>query len=175
MNQRISSQVCRQCLRTGRQRMRLATQNPAIAGRPPIRSANSGFTLIEIMVVVAILAILGAAVVPKIMDRPEEARRVRAKTDLSSFAAALELYKLDNFSVPSTDQGLEALIEEPSGDPEPANWKQGGYVQKLTKDPWGRDYVYMSPGANGEYEIISYARDGREGGEGFDADISSAD
>jgi len=140
-----------------------------------LQSVQSGFTLIEIMVVVAILAILGAAVVPRIMDRPEEARRVRAKTDMSSLGAALELYKLDNFSVPSTDQGLQALVEEPTGDPEPVNWKQGGYVQKLTKDPWGRDYVYISPGESGDYEIISYARDGREGGEGFDADISSAD
>jgi len=137
------------------------------------RLPQQGFTLIEIMVVVAILAILGAAVVPKIMDRPEEARRVRAKQDISSLVAALQLYKLDNFSVPSTDQGLEALIEKPGGDPEPANWKEGGYVEKLTKDPWGRDYVYAAPGENGEYDIISYARDGREGGENFDADISN--
>jgi len=125
------------------------------------------------MVVVAILAILGAAVVPKIMDRPEQARRVRAKQDISSLVAALQLYKLDNFAVPSTDQGLEALIEKPAGDPEPANWKDGGYIEKLTKDPWGRDYVYAAPGEEGEYDIVSYARDGREGGEDFDADISN--
>lgn len=138
------------------------------------RLPQRGFTLIEIMVVVAILAILGAAVVPKIMDRPEEARRVRAKQDISSISAALQLYKLDNFTVPSTDQGLEALVEKPSGDPEPANWKTGGYLQKLTKDPWGRDFVYSSPGNDGgEYDIVSYARDGREGGEEFDADISN--
>lgn len=133
-----------------------------------------GFTLIEIMVVVAILAILGAAVVPRIMDRPEQARRVRAKQDIASLVAALQLYKLDNFTVPSTDQGLEALVSKPAGDPEPANWKEGGYIEQLTKDPWGRDYVYTSPGENGgEYDIVSYARDGREGGENFDADVSN--
>lgn len=134
---------------------------------------QAGFTLIEIMVVVAILAILGAAIVPKIMDRPEEARRVRAKQDIGSYSAALELYKLDNFSVPSTDQGLEALVEKPTGDPEPQNWKSGGYVQKLGKDPWGRDYIYVSPGETGEYDIITYARDGAAGGEGFDEDITN--
>jgi len=109
------------------------------------------------MVVVAIIAILGATVVPLIMDRPNEARVVRAKNDIGNYSSALGLYKLDNFSYPSTDQGLEALVEKPSGDPEPANWKSGGYVQKLNKDPWGRDYL------------------GVEGGEGFDADISSLD
>lgn len=132
-----------------------------------------GFTLIEIMVVVAIIAILGATVVPLIMDRPNEARVVRAKTDIGNYSAALGLYKLDNFNYPSTDQGLEALTEKPSGDPEPANWKSGGYVQKLNKDPWGRDYLYISED-NG-FEIISLGNDGVEGGEGFDADISSLD
>ncbi len=152
------------------------TINPAVSRARDQRSGRlqTGFTLIEILVVVPFLAILGAAVVPKIMDRPEQARRVKAKQDISSFGAALQLYKLDNFSVPSTDQGLEALVEKPSGDPEPANWKDGGYVQKLSKDPWGRDYVYISPGeGGGEFDIVSYGRDGREGGEGFDADISN--
>lgn len=134
-----------------------------------------GFTLIEIMVVVAILAILGAAVVPKIMNRPDDARVVRAKQDISSFEAALQLYKLDNYNFPSTDQGLQALVEKPTGDPEPANWKTGGYVQKLTKDPWGRDYVYVSPGEVGEYDIISLGRDGAEGGTDYDADITNWD
>lgn len=134
---------------------------------------QGGFTLIEIMVVVAIIAILGAAVVPLIMDRPNEARVVRANTDIGNYSAALGLYKLDNFNYPSTDQGLEALIEKPSGDPEPGNWKSGGYVQKLTKDPWGRDYLYINE--DGRFEIISLGNDGVEGGEGFDADISSLD
>ncbi|MCL4125142.1 UNVERIFIED_CONTAM: hypothetical protein GTU68_049395 [Idotea baltica] len=122
------------------------------------------------MVVVAIIAILGAAVVPKIMDRPDEARVTRAKTDLGSIAQALELYKLDNFSYPSTDQGLQALVEKPSGDPEPANWSSG-YLKSLTPDPWGRDYVYVSPGENGDFDLLSLAKDGAEGGEGFGEDI----
>lgn len=139
------------------------------------RRAQRGFTLIEIMVVVAILAILGATVVPMVINRPNEARVTRAKTDIGAFAQALELYKLDNFSYPSTEQGLESLVTKPSGDPEPANWKDGGYVQKLNKDPWGRDYLYLSPGENGDYDIISLGNDGAEGGEGFDADITSND
>lgn len=132
-----------------------------------------GFTLIEIMVVVAIIAILGATVVPLIMDRPNEARQVRANQDIASYAAALELYRLDNFNYPSTEQGLEALVTKPSGDPEPANWNAGGYVKKLNKDPWGRDYIYVSE--DSAYEIISLGNDGVEGGEGFDEDISSLD
>lgn len=134
---------------------------------------QGGFTLIEIMVVVAIIAILGATVVPLIMDRPNEARQVRANQDIASYSAALELYKLDNFNYPSTEQGLEALITKPSGDPEPANWKSGGYVKKLNKDPWGRDYLYSSE--DGNFEIVSLGNDGVEGGEEFDADISSLD
>lgn len=134
---------------------------------------QAGFTLIEIMVVVAIIAILGATVVPLIMDRPNEARVVRAKNDIGNYSAALGLYKLDNFNYPSTDQGLEALVAAPTGDPEPANWKAGGYVQKLNKDPWGRDYLYINE--DGRFEIISLGNDGVEGGEGFDADISSLD
>ena len=134
---------------------------------------QAGFTLIEIMVVVAILAILGATVVPLIMDRPEEARVVKAKQDIGTLESALELYRLDNFNYPSTDQGLEALIEQPTGEPEAPNWKSGGYVKKLPNDPWGRAYIYLSPGEGGDYDIISYGRDGGEGGEGFDADISN--
>ncbi|MFK7995197.1 MAG: type II secretion system major pseudopilin GspG [Granulosicoccus sp.] len=138
-----------------------------------IKRVQGGFTLIEIMVVVAIIAILGATVVPLIMDRPNEARVVRAKNDIGSYTAALGLYKLDNFNYPSTDQGLEALVEKPTGDPEPGNWKSGGYVQKLNKDPWGRDYLYIAE--DGRFEIISLGSDGVEGGEGFNADISSLD
>ena len=135
--------------------------------------ASHGFTLIEIMVVVAIIAILGATVVPLIMDRPEQARVVKAKQDIASISAALDLYNLDNFSYPSSEQGLQALVERPSGDPEPANWKTGGYLKKLPKDPWGRDYEYLSPGEGGAYDIISLGRDGQEGGTEYDADISN--
>jgi len=134
---------------------------------------QGGFTLIEIMVVVAIIAILGATVVPLIMDRPNEARVVKAKNDIASYSSALELYRLDNFNYPSTDQGLEALVTKPAGDPEPANWSANGYVQKLSKDPWGREYLYSSE--DGRFEIVSLGSDGVEGGEKFDADISSLD
>ena len=133
----------------------------------------SGFTLIEIMVVVALIASLGATVVPLIMNRPEDARVVRANNDIASISSALELYRLDNFNYPSTEQGLQALVEKPSGDPEPANWNSGGYVKRLEKDPWGRDYLYISDGGN--FEILSLGRDGAEGGESYDADISSGD
>ena len=135
--------------------------------------SQKGFTLIEIMVVVAIIAILGATVVPLIMDRPNEARVVRAKNDIASFSSALELYKLDNFNYPSTDQGLEALVTKPNGDPEPVNWNKSGYVKRLAKDPWGRDYLYTAE--DGDFEIVSLGNDGTEGGEDFDADISNQD
>ena len=134
---------------------------------------QAGFTLIEIMVVVAIIAILGAAVVPRIMNRPDQARIVRAQTDIGSIAAALEMYKLDNFAYPSTDQGLMALVEKPTGDPEPANWSSS-YLKSLQKDPWGRDYIYVSPGESGDFDLISLASDGVEGGEGVGEDISNA-
>lgn len=135
-------------------------------------AGQRGFTLIEIMVVVAIIAILGAAVVPRIMSKPDEARKVRAKADLGTIANALELYKLDNFAYPSTDQGLQALVEKPSGDPEPANWQDGGYLQGgVPEDPWGREYIYVSPGESGDFDLISLAADGVEGGEGSGEDI----
>ena len=134
---------------------------------------NLGFTLIEILVVVTILAILGALVVPKIMDRPNDARVVTAKHDLGTLVAALKLYKLDNGRYPTTDQGLKALVEKPSSDPLPANWKQGGYLEKMPKDPWGHDYLYLYPGIKGEIDVMSYGADGQEGGEGFGADLGS--
>ena len=131
-----------------------------------------GFTLIEIMVVVAIIAILGATVVPKVINYPNDARVTRAKQDISNFGQALELYKLQNYSYPSTEQGLEALVEKPSGDPEPANWTDS-YIQSLNKDPWNRPYLYLSPGENGDYDIISLGNDGAEGGERYDADLTN--
>ena len=134
---------------------------------------NLGFTLIEILVVVTILAILGALVVPKIIDRPNDARVVAAKHDLGTLVAALKLYKLDNGRYPTTDQGLKALVEKPSSDPLPANWKQGGYLEKMPKDPWGHDYLYLYPGIKGEIDVMSYGADGQEGGEGFGADLGS--
>lgn len=134
---------------------------------------NAGFTLIEVMVVVVILGILAAVIVPKIMDNPDKARVVKAKQDVQSLKNALDLYKLDNFSYPSTDQGLQALTQKPSGSPEARNWKQGGYLDRLPKDPWGGDYQYLSPGVHAEVDVYSLGADGRPGGEGIDADIGN--
>ena len=131
-----------------------------------------GFTLIEILVVVVILAILAAIVVPKVMERPGEARVTRAKNDISGVVTALSLYKLDNFSYPSSAQGLEALVSKPSGQPEASNWK-GPYLDRLPKDPWNRPYLYQQPGQHGEIDVYSYGLDGRPGGEGEAADIGN--
>ena len=138
-----------------------------------MRCKQKGFTLIEILVVVSILAILGALIVPKIMDRPNEARIVAAKHDIGTVVAALKLYKLDSGRYPSTDQGLQALVEKPTTDPVPANWKSGGYLEKMPKDPWGHDYLYLNPGVKREIDVMSYGADGQQGGEGFDADLGS--
>ena len=134
---------------------------------------QQGFTLIEIMVVIVILGVLAALVVPKIMDRPNEARAVAAKHDISAIIQALKLYKLDSGSYPTTDQGLKALTQKPSTPPVPNNWKSGGYLERLPQDPWGRDYQYLSPGLHGEVDVFSYGADGAAGGEGADADIGS--
>jgi general secretion pathway protein G len=132
-----------------------------------------GFTLIEIMVVVIILGILAAIVVPKVMDRPDTARITKAKQDIRSLESALNLYKLDNFNYPNTDQGLEALVQKPAGTPEPKNWKEGGYVDRLPKDPWGNPYQYLSPGQHGAVDIYSLGADAQNGGEGVNADIGN--
>ncbi|MEJ2142150.1 MAG: type II secretion system major pseudopilin GspG [Gammaproteobacteria bacterium] len=120
---------------------------------------QTGFTLIEIMVVVVILAILASVVVPKIMDRPDEARIAKAKQDIRAVESALGLYKLDNFSYPTTDQGLEALVTKPSGSPEPKNYKKGGYVKSVPKDPWGNEYKYLNPGTHGDIDIFTLGPD----------------
>ncbi len=135
--------------------------------------AQGGFTLIEVMVVVVILGILAAIVVPRIMDRPDAARVTKAKQDIRALQSALQLYKLDNYNYPSTDQGLEALVKKPTGNPEARNWKTGGYLDQVPKDPWGFDYQYLSPGAKGEIDLFTYGADGRAGGEGVNADIGS--
>ena len=124
-----------------------------------INYKQSGFTLIEIMVVVVILGILAAAVVPKIMSRPEQARIEKAKHDIGSYETALDIYKLDNYKYPSTDQGLEALVSKPSGSPQPRNYKSGGYIKKLNKDPWGKEYLYLNPGTHGEFDLYSFGPD----------------
>lgn len=132
-----------------------------------------GFTLIEIMVVVAILGILAALVVPKIMGRPDEARIVAAKQDIAAIRQALNLYRLDNQRYPTTEQGLQALVEKPASGPIPGNWKTGGYLERLPKDPWGAPYQYLNPGLRGEVDIYSLGADGAAGGVGNDADIGS--
>jgi len=132
---------------------------------------QSGFTLIEIMVVVVIIGILASVVVPRIMDNPDKARTAKAKNDIRALESAMDLYRLDNFTYPSTDEGLDALITSPSSSP--ANWKQGGYIKKLNNDPWGNDYLYDNDGGN--IVIYTYGADGGEGGEGPNKDISSND
>lgn len=124
---------------------------------------NRGFTLIEVMVVVVILSILAAIVVPKIMDRPEQARVTKAKSDIRALEAALNLYRLDNMLYPTTDQGLEALVSPPSGAPEAKNWKEGGYLDRLPADPWGNAYLYLSPGSHGSIDIYSAGLDPQSG------------
>jgi general secretion pathway protein G len=139
-----------------------------------MRKPQSGFTLIEIMVVVVILAVLGALVVPKILENVDKARVTRAQSDIRAIQTALDLYRLDNFKYPTTEQGLQALVTQPT-DPSITNYRSGGYLSGLPKDPWNNPYQYVSPGANGrDYDIISYGRDGKPGGEGYDADISTS-
>ncbi len=138
------------------------------------RNTNErGFTFIEIMVVVAILAILAALVVPRIMGRTDEAKRTAAKVQIRNIEGALQLYKLDNGVYPSTEQGLKALIEKPAVDVVPKKWKIGGYLPNLPKDPWGNAYTYLSPSKKGDYEITCLGTDGEVGGEGINADITN--
>ncbi len=133
----------------------------------------AGFTLIEIMVVMVIIAILGALIGPQIIGRVDEARVTKAQQDIRVLANALDLYRMDNFKYPSTDQGLDALVTKPD-DPSVRNWKAGGYVQKLSKDPWGNDYLYLQPGnRGGAYDLYSLGADGQPGGEETDADIAN--
>lgn len=133
----------------------------------------AGFTLIEIMVVVVILGILAGVVVPKIMDRPDQAKIVRAKSDIRSIESALNMYKLDNHGYPDSQQGLQALVNKPSGGNEARNWKQGGYLDRLPKDPWGNDYRYLNPGDHGAVDVYSLGADGQQGGSGMNADIGN--
>ncbi|KAF0191804.1 MAG: proteinral secretion pathway protein G [Gammaproteobacteria bacterium] len=130
----------------------------------------AGFTLIEVMVVVVILGILAAFIVPRIMDRPDIARMTKAKQDIRVLESALNLYKLDNHDYPSMDHGLEALVQKPASAPQ---WKDGGYVERIPKDPWGREYQYVYPGTQGSLDIFSLGRDGQPGGDGVDADIGN--
>ncbi|TVQ38804.1 MAG: type II secretion system protein GspG [Wenzhouxiangella sp.] len=135
--------------------------------------ASGGFSLIEILVVVVIIGILAAVVVPRVMDEPDRARVTKAQQDVQALVTALNMYRLDNFAYPSTEQGLEALVRRPSGQPEAPNWKSGGYIDRLPRDPWGRDYQYLNPGVHGEIDVWSFGANGMPGGEGINAEIGS--
>jgi general secretion pathway protein G len=134
-----------------------------------------GFTLIELMVVIVILGILAIYIGPKIMGRPEEAKQVKAKVDIAALETALKLYKLDNGVYPSTEQGLQALVETPQTGTLAKKWREGGYLEKgkVPKDPWGNDFIYLSPGVQGDFDIISYGADGAPGGDGTNKDINN--
>ncbi|MEQ1813857.1 MAG: type II secretion system major pseudopilin GspG [Candidatus Nitrotoga sp.] len=132
-----------------------------------------GFTLIEIMVVVIILGILAAYIVPKVMGRPDEARVVAAKQNIATIVQALKMYRLDNLRYPTTEQGLQALVQKPAIAPMPPNWQASGYVERLPQDPWGNPYQYLQPGLHGEIDVMSLGADNAPGGEGNDADIGS--
>ena len=137
--------------------------------------SSRGFTLIELMVVMVILGILAGLIVPRIMDRPQEARRTKAAIQLQSIEQALKLYKLDNGQYPTTEQGLQALVEPPAVGSLAKNWREGGYLDKnrVPTDPWGNEFVYISPGLHGDFDLMSYGPDGEPGGEGMDADINN--
>ncbi|MFJ6023503.1 type II secretion system major pseudopilin GspG [Brevundimonas sp. NPDC092305] len=136
------------------------------------RRRRQGLTLVEMIVVLAIIALVAVMIVPNVIGRPDQARVTVAKTDLKAIAAALRMYRLDNGDYPTTEQGLKALVERPASDPQPANWNSEGYLPEPPKDPWGRDYVYRSPGQTAGFDLMSYGKDGEPGGEGLDADLT---
>jgi general secretion pathway protein G len=136
---------------------------------------EKGFSFLELMVVVVILGILATYIAPRFMGRAEDAKAVKAKVDIAALETSLKLYKLDNSNYPTTEQGIMALIEKPSTDPAPMNWKEKGYLAKakIPKDPWGREYLYLCPGIHDDYDIISYGADAAPGGDGKNKDINS--
>lgn len=134
---------------------------------------KKGFTLIEIMVVVVILGILATVILPRILSKPDEARVTKAMMDLKALEGALAMYKLDNGSFPTTDQGLRALVEKPTSGNVPKKWNPEGYLKKVPKDPWDNEFIYLAPGVHGHYDLLSFGSDGQEGGESFAADIKA--
>lgn len=141
------------------------------------RLGSQGFTLIEIMVVLVILGILAGLIVPRIIGRPDEARQMKAKVQIQSLTTALQLYRLDTGDYPTTEQGLQALVEAPATGELAKSWREGGYLEKgqVPKDPWGNEYIYLSPGTRGDFDVISYGADGVAGGEGKNEDINNWD
>jgi general secretion pathway protein G len=138
-----------------------------------MRSRQRGFTLIEIMVVVVIIGLLTAVVTTQVMGRVDDARANKVQQDIKALELALQMYRLDNSRYPTTDQGLMALVQKPTVEPIPSSWRPGGYLQRYSKDPWKEDYIYVSPGEHGEYDLYSLGADKKEGGEGPDADIGN--
>ncbi|AMV71372.1 type II secretion system major pseudopilin GspG [Desulfuromonas carbonis] len=138
-----------------------------------IRRDQRGFTLIEIMVVVVILGILAAIVVPRLLSRPDEARVTKAQADIKGLESSIGLFKLDNGFYPATEQGLQALVSKPTVGRIPSKYPDGGYLKKVPLDPWGNNYLYLSPGVHGDYDLLSYGADGEPGGEGVNADIQN--
>lgn len=137
----------------------------------PNLKQNSGFTLLEIMVVVVIIGIMATAITPLVMGRIHDARVAKAKQDIQQIESSLKMYKLDNFNYPSLEQGLDALVNQPAGDPPAKNWKQ--YLERLPNDPWGNPYQYLNPGTQGKIDIFSYGADGQEGGDEENKDIGN--
>lgn len=139
------------------------------------KRGERGFTLIELMVVIVILGILAGLIIPRIMGRPDEARRAKARIQIESLETALKLYRLDNGSYPTTEQGLQALVEAPSAGQQAKNWRQGGYLErnKVPKDPWDKEFVYLSPGVHGDFDLSSLGADGEPGGDGKNKDINN--
>ena len=136
---------------------------------------QAGFTLIELMVVVVIIAILAGLVIPRFMGETDKAKQAKAKMQIESLESALKMYKLDNGSYPTTEQGLKGLVETPTVGNLPKNWRQGGYLEKgkVPKDPWDHEYVYVSPGSHGDFDLSSLGADGEPGGEEFNKDINN--
>ena len=138
-------------------------------------ATETGFTLIEVLVVIVILGILAALVVPRVLERPDEARVIAARSDIAAILAALKLYRLDNQRYPTAEQGIAALTARPTQPPVPPNWKPNGYLERIPKDPWGHPYQYLNPGLRGEIDVYSFGADGQQGGSGIDADVGSWD
>ena len=139
------------------------------------KNTQAGFTLIELMVVIVILGLLAGVIIPRFMGETDKAKVATTKMQIASLESALKMYKLDNGSYPSTEQGLQALVETPTAGNLPTNWRKGGYLEKgkVPKDPWKNDYIYICPGSHGDFDLSSYGADGEPGGEGFDKDINN--